>query len=397
MRRLELRSRVNVALAITFMLLCGCNESSSSAETRSSQPSGGRGAVSAQIAAITAECAPHTASGRDYLFCTGERSWSAAQADCRAQGMDLARIDSASENTLVAARLSTEAWIGGSDAALEGRWVWSDNAAQFWSGKAAGSAVNGRFSRWAGGQPDDSGNQDCASMRVAGDSRWDDRTCTTQLDYVCERGVDLCPDDPGKMSPGSCGCGVADVDTNGDGAADCANPLSGCAPFNGAGRTYLICTGERSWSQSQSQCRSQGMELARIENGTEDNLLTAHMSGESWIGATDSALEARWVWSNNGPQFWSGGSSGAAVNNSYANWAARQPDDYGTQDCASKRFGSDSRWDDRTCSTELHHVCEQMIDACPHDAARPRRECVAVVWRKPTRMGTGHPIVSTAL
>jgi hypothetical protein len=33
--------------------------------------------------------------------------------------------------------------------------------------------------------------------------------------------VDLCPDDPDKIAPGICGCGVPDVDTDGDGAYDC--------------------------------------------------------------------------------------------------------------------------------------------------------------------------------
>ncbi len=33
--------------------------------------------------------------------------------------------------------------------------------------------------------------------------------------------VDLCPDDPDKLDPGICGCGVADTDTDGDGTPDC--------------------------------------------------------------------------------------------------------------------------------------------------------------------------------
>ena len=33
--------------------------------------------------------------------------------------------------------------------------------------------------------------------------------------------VDACPNDPGKTEPGVCGCGVSDSDTDGDGTADC--------------------------------------------------------------------------------------------------------------------------------------------------------------------------------
>jgi len=32
---------------------------------------------------------------------------------------------------------------------------------------------------------------------------------------------DLCPDDPNKVEPGTCGCGVPDIDVNGDGIPDC--------------------------------------------------------------------------------------------------------------------------------------------------------------------------------
>ncbi len=37
--------------------------------------------------------------------------------------------------------------------------------------------------------------------------------------------TDGCPNDPNKIAPGQCGCGVADTDTDGDGTADC---IDGC-------------------------------------------------------------------------------------------------------------------------------------------------------------------------
>ncbi|QTA82227.1 Cohesin domain-containing protein [Desulfonema limicola] len=38
--------------------------------------------------------------------------------------------------------------------------------------------------------------------------------------------LDKCPDDPSKVSPGSCGCGVADTDTDSDGTPDCNDKCS---------------------------------------------------------------------------------------------------------------------------------------------------------------------------
>lgn len=50
----------------------------------------------------------------------------------------------------------------------------------------------------------------------------DDGQC---VDGDCVETIDQCPSDPSKDEPGDCGCGVADVDTDGDGAADC---IDGC-------------------------------------------------------------------------------------------------------------------------------------------------------------------------
>ncbi len=57
-------------------------------------------------------------------------------------------------------------------------------------------------------------------------------SCTQPSGYVAVDG-DGCPTDGGKQAPGTCGCGVADMDTDGDGAADC---VDGCPsdPFKTA-------------------------------------------------------------------------------------------------------------------------------------------------------------------
>lgn len=41
------------------------------------------------------------------------------------------------------------------------------------------------------------------------------KSCLTAIE------TDQCPDDPDKIAPGDCGCGVADTDSDGDGTADC--------------------------------------------------------------------------------------------------------------------------------------------------------------------------------
>ncbi len=50
------------------------------------------------------------------------------------------------------------------------------------------------------------------------------QACIPPAGYVSVGG-DLCPQDPNKLSPGICGCGISDTDTDNDGAADC---IDGC-------------------------------------------------------------------------------------------------------------------------------------------------------------------------
>jgi subtilisin family serine protease len=40
--------------------------------------------------------------------------------------------------------------------------------------------------------------------------------------YNC---IDQCTSDPSKTAPGNCGCGISDADTNGNGVADCSDPV----------------------------------------------------------------------------------------------------------------------------------------------------------------------------
>ncbi|MFO7558064.1 MAG: choice-of-anchor U domain-containing protein [Desulfobacterales bacterium] len=62
-------------------------------------------------------------------------------------------------------------------------------------------------------------------------------TCTVNV-----RPVDYCPDDPNKIDPGVCGCGISDVDTDNDGTPDCIDscpndPNKTDPGVNGCGET----------------------------------------------------------------------------------------------------------------------------------------------------------------
>ena len=126
--------------------------------------------------------------GHTYKLVETPATWDDARAAAEAMSLGgkpgyLARIDSAAENKalldVALNRLSEEQlaesmanddsgaafiWLGGSDAAQEGRWAWVNNDEQFWAGDFNGAPGEGRFANW-GIQPDNAnGDEDGLAM-----------------------------------------------------------------------------------------------------------------------------------------------------------------------------------------------------------------------------------------
>ena len=158
--------------------------------------------------------------GHTYKVIAEPATW--ADASTAAEAMQLAgkqgylaRINSARENAAilkaVMAHLTEEEraatiaedgsdtpfiWLGGSDSAREGQWIWSDNGDQFWEGDFNGNPVDGLFTNW-GVQPDSAtGDEDALAMGL-GDwpepfydlgaaGQWNDLDGNTTLAYVVE-------------------------------------------------------------------------------------------------------------------------------------------------------------------------------------------------------------------
>jgi len=136
------------------------------------------------------ECEVAVFRGRRYLFCDDDSTWDQARSTCESQLMRLARIDDQAENDWMRAR-ATQAngddddfWIGANDRGTENRWVWTDGA-QFWQGRGNGGPVGGLFSRWNGGEPNDSNGEDCAEVNSSGS--WNDNDCGRRIEFTCER------------------------------------------------------------------------------------------------------------------------------------------------------------------------------------------------------------------
>jgi len=119
-----------------------------------------------------------------YILRKGQSSWEDAKTRCTNEGdLRLAVITNANQNAAVQAAVTQhtgKAYIGLTDSASEGTWVWSD-----------GSSYS--YTNWISGQPATQDNQDCVVMRDSGKNigKWAHVGCgksvNDNINFVCER------------------------------------------------------------------------------------------------------------------------------------------------------------------------------------------------------------------
>ncbi len=137
-------------------------------------------------------------TGQFYKVVSSTGTWSAAQTGAIATTLNtvagqLATITSATENAFIRSMLTGTSWLGGSDSLNEGalRWYTGTSAGNvFWQGNATGYSVDGAYTNFASGEPNDfGGNEDFLEIDVNG--RWNDSSAsTTQGFYVVEWNAD---------------------------------------------------------------------------------------------------------------------------------------------------------------------------------------------------------------
>ncbi len=127
-------------------------------------------------------CTQVNNGSRSYLFCFDiQRSWSGARAYCQMFGYDLATVEDATENNWLNSqerslfRNNELWWYGGTDAAMEGTWVW------------APTGMTATYFDWeGGGEPDNGTSENCLSNENRANPEWNSDDCTSDRYFVCE-------------------------------------------------------------------------------------------------------------------------------------------------------------------------------------------------------------------
>lgn len=107
----------------------------------------------------------------------------------------LTTITSSSENDFIWTKIDGVGWIGGSDEAVEGDWKWvtgPEAGTLFWRGLSNGTRINGEYSFWSSGEPNNvGGGEDFAHINQNPDKEqksWNDLPNTAGGGYYQAQG-----------------------------------------------------------------------------------------------------------------------------------------------------------------------------------------------------------------
>ncbi|XP_062604170.1 neurocan core protein-like [Saccostrea cucullata] len=114
-----------------------------------------------------------------YLLNHTQKSWHDAKLQCESNGAFLADINSAEENSWITEKLigsnsTDQTWIGASDEAIEGIFIWSKTNSTL------------KFSNWREGEKNDFKGEDCLSI-THNTGKWNDRHCSIHLSFICKK------------------------------------------------------------------------------------------------------------------------------------------------------------------------------------------------------------------
>ncbi|CAL4184526.1 unnamed protein product, partial [Meganyctiphanes norvegica] len=219
--------------------------------------------------------------GNQCLFLGEERTnWEDAQQKCEA-------THHAANIHIIQSKGDYAYWVGGSDLATEGTWLWSN-----------GIHVDVDQLPWWSGNPSSGARQDC--LMVVYDGYYDFPCTYGGFRYICELGLARMEDPSGLARM---------ADPKADGSTRKTN-ASCVAPWVYGGNSsgcFLFVQKSLDWDSARTYCLDNGGDLIIIDKDTKRSDIVNHyeLSGMInqyiWIGGNDRTGYGLTLWNNGNP------------------------------------------------------------------------------------------------
>ncbi|XP_051501859.1 macrophage mannose receptor 1-like isoform X2 [Myxocyprinus asiaticus] len=232
-----------------------------------------------------------------YILIQQKKTWSDAQAFCRANHLDLATFNNDNDRNnfrdyLAASKFNSDVWVGlYSQYSDINSWRWSFQD------------ENVTFTNWSPGEPNNfGGNEKCVHFWSS--NTWNDRPCSTYMYCFCYDGV--------------------------------------------TDNFILVKDQVRTWYEAQNYCRQNYTDLATVRNISDQNKLKQLMEQQSmytniWIGL----FRDFWKWSD-------------GTNITSFKWILGEPDNI-LHNVACAYANSEGNTGDTACSDRHPFVCNNVI------------------------------------
>ncbi|XP_050405448.2 macrophage mannose receptor 1 [Patella vulgata] len=256
-------------------------------------------------------------------------SWNAANIYCKAQGGNLLKIESVSDQLFIVANVlddfprgSAGIWLGVIDINKNGVFTWGD-------GKPLG-----KFSNWLAKPIKANASTNACTFIDTGDvnGKWQITSdCTQVKPFVCQIPVNQ-PVKKATLPPEPLSCEGGWILYS-----------SYCYQFNDT---------DSSWLDSRKSCSDSGGDLARIMDSSTQSFMLDQVEkqrGNYWIGLNDRISEGNFTWLDDNTQL------------NYTFWGTGQPNNVNnSENCVylqGARFTG--RWLDFDCSKKLNFICQK--------------------------------------
>ncbi|KAI3374792.1 hypothetical protein L3Q82_021350, partial [Scortum barcoo] len=282
----------------------------------------------------------HPTTGAYYQLNTESAlTWPQAETSCKQQGASLLSITDPHEQAYISVLLGTggnKVWSG-LILDPEHGWKWSNRMPY-------------RYLKWDSGHPLPDPGHNCAILEPAIQYGWQSSPCTMKLGYICYSAAN-------EQSP------TQAVETG-----FCSRPW---IPYNG--HCFYINRTEKTWSDAQRQCRSEGGDLVSLQNVEDQSFVISQLgyatNDELWIGLNDRKTEGLFDWIDHSPvsfTSWEFGKPAASTN---------------LKDCVLIR-GENGNWADRMCEEKHDFICMKMSASQPTGNDVQQDDGCKTWWRR---------------